>query len=374
VTGQGLSGATSVRTGGTGAPTVGVEEEYLVVDAVTHRPVPAGAAAVTDLSDVDFQCEFSPAQAEFVSPVCAGLDDVRRQLSRGRRTLAGAAHRHGAVLVATGSPPLGRPGPPPVTGEPRYRRMVDAYGAVTDDQGMCGCHVHVGVPDVEHAVLAGNHLRPWLPALLLLGANSPYFNGRDTGHASWRTNVWGRWPVAGVPPHFRSADEYETLVARLVAAEVLLDAGMVYWFVRPSRHVPTVEVRVADVPMTVDETVLQVALTRALVITAFEARRPVPVVPDALLRAACARAALAGPDARCLDPFTGRPAHGWALVDALVAYVRPALAALGDLDMVTACVAGPRPHGCGAARQRRALREHGSLHAVVTAVADATTG
>ena len=373
MTGRALPGATAVRTGGASSPTVGVEEEYLLGDEETHRPVPAGAVAVADLSDVDFQYEFSPAQAEFVSPVCAGLDDVRRQLLRGRRTLAGAARRHGALLVATGSPPLGRPGPPPVTGKPRYRRMVDAYGAVTDDQGMCGCHVHVGVPDLAHAVLAANHLRPWLPALLLLGANSPYFNGRDTGHASWRTNLRDRWPVAGAPPHFRSADEYEALVARLIAAEVILDAGMVYWSVRPSRHVPTVEVRVADVPMTVDETVLQVALIRALVITAFETRHPLQIVPGELLAAACARAALAGPGERCLDPFTGRPAHGWALVDALFAHVRPALDALGDLDVVTECLSWTRAHGCGADRQRKAFREHGSLHAVVTGLAAATT-
>ncbi|GAB1512616.1 glutamate--cysteine ligase [Actinophytocola sp. KF-1] len=359
---------------GMGSPTVGVEEEYIVVDEDTHRPVPAGGAAVAELSDVDFQREFSPAQAEFVSPVCAGLDDVRRELLRGRRALAAAARGHRALLVATGSPPLGRPGPPPVTGEPRYRRLVDAYGALTDDQGMCGCHVHVGVPDLEHAVLASNHLRPWLPALLLLGANSPFLDGRDTGHASWRTTVWGRWPVAGVPPHFRSADEYEALVARLVAAEVLLDAGMVYWYVRPSRHVPTVEVRVADVPMTVGETVLQAALTRALVTTALEARRPVPRVPDEVLRAACARAALAGPDRRCLDPMTGRAVAGWALVDALFAHVRPALDALGDLDAVTQCLGWVRAHGCGAGRQRAVLRAHGDFRAVVTALAAATTG
>jgi glutamate---cysteine ligase / carboxylate-amine ligase len=351
------------------APTLGVEEEYLFVDEVTGCPVPAGAAAVAELSDVDFHLEFSPAQAEFTTPVCAGLDDVRQRLLCGRRVLAKAARRHGALLVATGSPPLGRPGPPPVTGTPRYRRMVEVYGALTDDQGVCGCHVHVGVPDVEHAVRAGNQLRPWLPALLLLGANSPFSDGRDTGHASWRTNVWTRWPTAGVPPHFRSAEEYEALVTRLVAAEVILDAHMVYWYVRPSRHVPTVEVRVADVPMTVEETVLQAALTRAVVVTG----PPVPVVPDHVLSAACARAALAGPEARCLDPLTGRAVVGWALVDDLLAHVRPALADLGDLDVVTDCLAWVRAHGCGATRQRAALRDRGDLRAVVDVIAEATS-
>lgn len=357
-----------------GSPTLGVEEEFLVVDAVTGRPKPSGAVIAAELSDVDFQREFSPAQVEFVSPVCDGLDEVRRQLVRGRRVLGVAARRHRAMLVAAGSPPLGRVGPPPVTAEPRYRRIVEAYGALTEGQGVCGCHVHIGVPDLDHAVLAGNHLRPWLPALLLLGANSPFFDGRDTGHASWRTNVWGRWPTSGVPPHFESADEYENLVARLVTAEVILDADMVYWYVRPSRHVPTVEVRVADVSTTVDETVLQAALIRAVVTTAFDGGRPVARVPDEVLRAACFRAALAGPERRCLDPFTGNAVVGWALVDALLAHVSPALAALGDLDVVTHCLAWVRAHGGGAARQRAALREHGDLRAVVSVLAAATAG
>jgi carboxylate-amine ligase len=240
--------------------------------------------------------------------------------------------------------------------------MVETYGALADDQGMCGCHVHVGVPDVEQAVRASNHLRPWLPALLLLSANSPFFDGRDTGHASWRTNVWARWPVAGVPPHFGSADEYHALVARLVAAEVILDAGMVYWYVRPSRHVPTVEVRVADVAATVEEAVLQAALTRGLVTTALEVESP--RVPEEVLRAACWRAALAGLEGRCLDPFTGNAAPGWGLVNALLSHVRRALTASGDLDVVTSHLSWLRAHGSGASRQRATLRTHGDLCAV----------
>jgi glutamate---cysteine ligase / carboxylate-amine ligase len=354
------------------APTLGVEEEFLLVDEETKHPVPVGATMVTELSDMDFHHELCPAQAEFASPVCAGLDELRRQLLRGRRTLAAAARRHGARLVATGTSPLGRPGPPPVTGKPRYRRMVELYGALSDDQGVCGCHVHVGVPDLESAVLACNHLRPWLPALLLLGANSPFFDGHDTGHASWRTNVWSRWPVTGVPPHFSSADEYDGLVSRLVKTEVIPGAHMVYWYVRPSPHVPTVEVRVADVAATVEEALLQAALTRALVTIALAAGKPPPHVPGAVLRAACWRAALAGPEGRCLDPFTGDAAPGWDLVAALLTHVRPALTATGDLDMVADRLSWLRAHGCGAARQRAALRTHGNLSAVVDLLATST--
>lgn len=355
------------------AATLGVEEEYLLVDATVRRPLPVGALIAQKLSDVDFHREFSAAQAEFATPVCTDLESVGRELVRGRRTLAEAARDHGALVIASGTPPMGRPGPPPVTGEPRYRRMAERYGALAVDQGVCGCHVHVGVPDVEHAIRASNHIRPWLPALLLLGANSPFFDGRDTRHASWRTNVWSRWPVAGVPPHFDCADEYHDLVSLLIDAGVISDAGMVYWYVRPSRHAPTVEVRVADVAMTVEEALLQTALTRALVSTALESEQ-VTRVSDVILRAACSQAAFAGPEGRCLDPVTGSTLGGWELVDSLVKHVRTALSAAGDLDFVRDCLAWLRAHGGGASRQRRVLREQGSLHAVVDHIALITAG
>jgi carboxylate-amine ligase len=343
---------------------LGVEEEYLVVDAVSRRPQPVGATIARELSDVDFQREFSPAQIEFATPVCGDLASLRWELDRGRRTLATAARDHGALLVATGTPPLGRPGPPPVTGDPRYQNMAAVYGALAEDQGVCGCHVHVGVPDADHAIRASNHIRPWLPALLALSANSPFFDGRDTGHSSWRTTVWSRWPVSGVPPRFRSAAHYDDLVARLVDAEVITDPGMVYFHVRPSRHAPTIEVRVADVVPTVEEALLQAALTRALVSTALFST-PGDSAPDVILRAACARAAMAGLDGRCLDAVTGSACTGWELVDRLVSHVHLALRDAGDLAFVEQCLSWLRIRGGGAARQRRALRDRGNLHAVV---------
>lgn len=355
------------------ALTFGVEEEYLVLDAVTRRPSPVGARLVARLSDMDFQPEFSQAQAEFATPVCLDLAAAGKELVRGRATLADAARDHGALIIASGTPPLGRPGPPPVTDKPRYRRMAQRFGMLTEDQGVCGCHVHVGVADIDQAIRVSNHIRPWLPALLLLGANSPFFDGRDTRHASWRTVVWSRWPVVGVPPHFHDAQEYHELVGRLIDTEVVTDAGMIYWYVRPSRHVPTVEVRVADVAMTVPEALLQAALTRALVSVALASDRQAHV-SDVLLRTACAQAALVGPDGRCLDPFSGTATGGWELVDRLVRHVSPALCAAGDVDFVENQMSWLRTHGGGAARQRRVLLERGGLTAVVDHLAAATTG
>ena len=141
---------------------------------------------------------------------------------------------------------------------------------IAHEQGICGCHVHVAVPDREAAIQVGNRLRPWLPLLLAVTANSAIYRNTDTGYASWRSILWQRWPVAGPPPQFDSADEYDAVVRQLLDTGAMLDDGMVYWDVRPSANFPTVEVRVADVPATVAETVLFAALVRGAVMTALD--------------------------------------------------------------------------------------------------------
>lgn len=131
---------------------------------------------------------------------------------------------------------------------------------IASEQGICGCHVHVEVPSREAAVDVGNRLRPWLPTLLAMTANSAIYRGADSGHASWRSVLWGRWPSAGPPPHFESVDDYDAGVRMMLGVGAMLDGGQVYWDVRPSANFPTVEVRVADVPATVGQTALFAAV------------------------------------------------------------------------------------------------------------------
>ena len=122
-----------------------------------------------------------------------------------------------------------------------------------------------------------NHVRPWLPALLALSVNSPYWLGADTGYASYRTEVWNRWPTAGLPELFASRADYDALVEALTATAV--EAGKLYWDVRPSTKQPTLEFRVADVCMEADEAVMVAGLARALAFTAHEAARPAEPIP-----------------------------------------------------------------------------------------------
>jgi carboxylate-amine ligase len=286
-----------------------------------------------------------------------------------RRAAAAAAEAAGVQLVAAGLPPA-TPHEFPVTDTPRYRRIAAAYGMVAHEQGICGCHVHVQVPDRAAAIRVSNWLRPWLPSLLALSANSRVYRNADSGYASWRSVLWRRWPVAGPPPFFPAPEEYDRTVRMLIDSEVILDHKMVYWDVRPSENFPTVEIRVADVPATVAETVLLATLVRAAVMTALDERgADAERLPPAALRAAYWKAAHDGLAGDSLDLIHGRgavPARD--VLDALVQRVRPALDALGEYDRVTTELDRVVAQGNGAMRQLRAWEKRHDVMDVVAQV------
>ncbi|QFZ19913.1 carboxylate-amine ligase [Saccharothrix syringae] len=337
--------------------TIGVEEEFLLVDPATRRPV-ARAGEVLARIDRDalpagakVHRELVGTQLEFATGVCDDLPELRDQLLTGRRALDAAARAEGLRLVATGTPVLADPAPPLSRGE-RFEVIEGIYRGQVADYQCCGCHVHVGVPDRDTAVHVVNHLRPWLPTLLALGGNSPFLLGRDTGYASWRMLEQAKFPGAGVTPFFKDAAEHDAQVERLVDAGVLVDASQTFWLARPSPAYPTVEVRVADTAATTAGAVLQAGLTRALVRTALASDEQPPELDDQVLAAAlwsAARHGLAGPG---VDPRTARRVPAAELVEALLAHVSDALG--GDREPVRSLLRGALAGGTGAQRQRGA--------------------
>lgn len=351
--------------------TLGVEEEYLVVDPVTRAVVPDGPEivrrAAADLGE-DIGTETTQFQVEARTPPCTDLGELHQAICRMRAVVIGAAASMGLRIVASGTPVLGDVVPPPLCDYPRYQRGSQIYRALNDEQSICACHIHVGIADREQALCVSNHLRPHLPLLIAATANSPFWAGRDTGYASWRTVACGRWPVAGPPPYFTSLAHYERLVGTLLDNGVLLDHTSIYWDIRPSYHLPTLEVRVADVPMHVGETVALAALVRALVMTALasiDRGEPVPQPSVELLRAAYWRAARDGMNGSGIDVHTGRLTPAVELVQRLVEHAHPALNQSGDLEVVTAWLHVLIKNGTGAARQRAAFTRSGSLAGVV---------
>lgn len=210
-----------------------------------------------------------------------------------------------------------------------------------------------------------------------LSANSAIYRNADSGYASWRSVLWRRWPAAGPPPFFTSPEEYDRTVQMLVDTGVILDADMIYWDVRPSASFPTVEVRVADVPATVAETVLLATLIRAAVMTALDERdRGAVRLPPAALRAAYWKAAHDGLSGHTLDLVDGGAGIGAVptreLLGTLVRRVRPALDALGEHDRVVAELDRIATEGNGAMRQHKAWRKRGEAMDVIEGAAAAT--
>lgn len=361
----------------TDTPTFGVEEEFLLVEPDTGDPVALNRATAERAAKrgVELQLELTSCQVETTSSVATTRTELREELSRLRRIAAESAQDAGARMLALGLPPT-LPRTFPITDTPRYREIGEKFGMIAHEQGICGCHVHVAVQSREVAIQVSNRLRPWLPSLLALTANSAIYRNADTGYASWRSVLWARWPSAGPPPYFESVDDYDATVAMMQDAGAMLDDGMVYWDARPSANFPTIEVRVADVPATVAETVLLATLVRATVMTALDDERlgqPTPPVTAHALRAAYWKAARDGLDGDGVDLADTHAAIPAArLLDALIERVSPALETAGDLEFVRREVTRIVATGNGATRQRRAYQRRRDVADVVEAAAAAT--
>ncbi|MGC5166404.1 carboxylate-amine ligase [Luteimicrobium sp. DT211] len=349
---------------------VGVEEEYLLVDdegvpaprapqalAAGGDPVlPGGPEEVADADGPggELEAELKQQQLETSTPPCADLETLAGELREGRARAGRAAGRAGARAVALATSP--QPFASTVTPEPRYREMSRLFGLTAREQLTCGCHVHVAVDSPDEGVAAIDRIGVWLPVLLALSSNSPFWRGEETHYASYRAQVWNRWPTSGPTQPFGSVAAYRAAVDRLVATGTALDEGMVYFDARLSARYPTVEVRVADVCLDLEDAVLLAALARGLVETAVRDAAAGATAPDVRLelrRAASWRASRSGMREDLLSPTTFRPVPAADAVAALLAHTQGALADAGDLERVTDRVAQLVDRGTGADTQRR---------------------
>ncbi|MEU7107454.1 glutamate--cysteine ligase, partial [Streptomyces sp. NPDC046215] len=347
--------------------TLGVEEEYLLLDPDTAVPLPlaeevrAAAGLQTIARAGEIQPELLLAQVEVATPVCGELAELGRHLLRLRHAIAAAAATAGCRAIASGAAPLTGPGHPPVTDKPRYRELSARGACLVDEQLVNGMHVHAAVPDRSAGVAVLNRIRLWLPVLVAMAGNSPLWRGEDTGFASWRTVIFGRWPVAGPPPAFADGPDYDRRVADLVSSGAIADTGQIYWQARLSEHYPTIEVRCFDVQLTVEDAVMFAGIVRALVATALreeDAGLPVPPCPPEVLHAANWHAARHGLGDRLIGlPCRSLPAA--ALVRDLLEHLAPALADNGDGHEVASLLRGFLARGAPATRQRRALATGG---------------
>ena len=353
--------------------TVGVEEEFLLVDPESGRPRAVGGAVLAaETRDPEnngrMTGELQREQVETGTRPCSTLHELSAELRATRAAAAAAAARVGVQLAPLATSPLAVE--PTLSPSPRYEAMARRFGLMASEELTCGCHVHVAIGSPEEGVAALDRIRPWLAPLLALSANSPFWQGADSRYASYRSRVWARWPSAGPYEPFCRPERYRDVVAAMQATNTVLDEGMIYFDARLSRHHPTLEVRVPDVCLDVDDAVLLGALTRALVETAVGAWRtgdPPDPVRTELLRLASWRAARSGLDDALVDPTTWRPAAAVEVLERLVGHVTPALEETGELTAVRELLAAVLARGTGARRQRAAWERTGDLASVVRA-------
>jgi carboxylate-amine ligase len=349
--------------------TIGIEEEYLLLDPETGVPVAASArvrriAARRDAVDPDVvDPELLEVQVEVASAPTVALEAAGQELATLRKELSAAAKQAGCRIVAVGAASRFADELPPTTDKERYQAMHDRAPRLVDEMLLNGMHVHIGIDDADERVAVLNGLRPWLPYLTALAANSPLWDGEDSGFASWRTIHFARWPISGPPPVFADAADYDARASVVFETGALVDAGQLYWQARLSQRYPTVEVRVADVQLTLDEALFVAATIRAAAHSVLEVVRaggaPGVEVSDELLRAAVWQAARDEFGAALLDPSTGRSRPAAEVVATAEAMLAPALAVYGDADRVERARRRRDEVGSGAARQRRRFAEAG---------------
>lgn len=347
---------TDERFGESPPCSLGVEEELMILDATTLGQVPGVDKILAGVEGRELpgslKTELFASVFETNTNICRDAGEIGRALPALRRAAADAAAEHGLAIAAAATHPSAKPEAQPIVKEERYVSFVGYGGVSVRRQGVQGLHVHVGMPSADECWRCLEAILPWLPVVLALSANSPWFAGELTGMASNRAPVLAELPRAGAPPAFASYAEWEAWVERLTRLGVAQDYTRMWWDVRPHPRLGTLEVRVPDQPTDVRLSVAFAALLQALCATALDGGVPsaAVVLADrgrgdyAQNRWAAARF---GPRAELLHPGGERAATASELGAELLELVRPAAVALGGAEALERI----DPSGCEADRQ-----------------------
>ena len=358
---------------GASAPyTVGVEEEFQLVDPETFALVPAIEAVLTVRDAVGIPASFvsselSASCLEVRSPVYGTVAALAEELPVLRRRVRDLVERCGTRLAAAGTHPFSDSTMQPITQKERYRRVEEKMGWTARMQAIYGLHVHVAVPNAEYAIRAVNVLSRHVPIFISLSANSPFWSGQDTLLSSARTKVFSLVPRSGLPPHFRFWKDFEGYVDTVVASRGIPDYSWCWWDARPHPKLGTVELRATDTQTNAAHTASLAALAQCLVATADEHRTEDPLLTEENKW----RATRYGLEARLHDFSADRSVSAREVGRNLVEALRPISQDLGceaQLEGVLEIVES----GNGADKQRAVLLEDGSLQEVAAYLAAAT--
>ncbi len=305
---------------------------------------------------------------EIATRPCAGVPEAAAELADLRRVVGEVVEQEGMRLGAAGTHPFARCDEQRIVQRERYIELARELTFIADRELIFGTHVHVGMSSPEEAIYVADGIRRYLPLLLALSANSPFWEGRRTGMQSARTPVFRAFPRSGIPPHYGSWEIFSSRVDQMVRSGAISDYTYLWWDVRPHPRIGTVETRIFDQANEVEDTVAFAALTQSLAhrfVAAYRDGEPLFEVPWELVDDNKVRAALRGMEGRLLDVSAGTHVPATDLADRLLDELAPSAAELGcsaELARIRAILT----EGTGSVRQLALADEQGSdLHAVV---------
>lgn len=248
--------------------TIGIEEEYLLVvpatGALVARRDPAMMDELRAALGERVSMELLQAQVEVGTAACASIGEARRDLGALRRTVVEVAGRHGAAPIAASTHPFAEWHEQRISDDDRYRSITAEYRALARRQLVCGMHVHIGIHDPELRIALMRRALPFLPVLLALGTSSPFWRGHDTGLKAFRPTIFNELPRTGTPEALDDWADWQTLVELLAASGVCDDPTKIWWDVRPSAKLPTLELRIAEVCTGIEDALTIAAVWQAL--------------------------------------------------------------------------------------------------------------
>jgi glutamate---cysteine ligase / carboxylate-amine ligase len=358
--------------------TIGIEEEYQTIDPETRDLRSHIQAELLEKGKMVLQervkAELHQSVVEVGTGICKNIKEAKEEVKELRRHIIGLARENGLRVASVATHPFSDWRTQEIHPDPRYKNIVEDMQLVARANLIFGLHVHIGIEDRETAIHMMNHARYFLPHILALSTNSPFWLGMNTGLKSYRCKVFDKFPRTNIPDYFPSWGEYENFIKLLIKTNCIDNAKKIWWDIRPHPFFNTIEFRVCDIPMRADETIAIAALIQATVAKLYKlytANQGFRLYRRALIMENKWRAARYGLDGKLIDFGKQKEVPARDLVNEYLDFVDDVVDELDsreELDYVRRIV----ETGSGADRQLRVFQETGDLKKVVDYIIEET--
>ena len=358
--------------------TLGIEEEYQVINPqtreLTSHEQKIVDAAIKQAGD-QVKAEMHQAVVEVGTKICADIQEAKEEVTHLRKIICETADGLGYAIGAAGTHPISKWENQLLTANPRYNEIISELQDTARSNLIFGLHVHVGIDNKAMALHIANAIRYFLPHVYALSCNSPFWEGRNTGFKSYRSKIFDKFPRTGIPAVFQSLKEYEHFIDILVNTGCIDNAKKIWWDIRVHPLYPTIEIRICDVPMTIDETISIAALIQALVVKLYKLRSKNLNFINyhrALINENKWRAGRYGIDGKLIDFGKEIEVNTRVLIEEILEFVDEVVDELGSREEING-INNILKYGTGADRQLAVYEKTQDLTKVVDYIIEETT-